>query len=244
MPFKKAVILAAAVAVLPASWASQSEPAGMLVQRVLVPAYLQEGPPRTRRLALIEREMRMFESLVWQHSGRKVRVEATLLPVSRTISESDLTAYSEEWGYALARSARVEEDLRQAGVNASEYDGLVLLFDPIPERPCRAAGLTWHSRRYSSIPLKENLFEEYGHRYPLHLVMAHEYLHQLDSAFEEAGRAEGFGNPDRTAKIAGSTCVVPGDPYPHFRTVLQHDELCRPTDWRVLDGLMGSWVTR
>ncbi len=246
MLLKRTVILvaAAAVAALPVSRASQSEPGGMLVQRVLVPAYLQEGTPRARRLALIEREVRLFESLVWKHSDRKVRVEATLLPVSRLILESDLTAYSEEWGYALARSTRVQEDLRLAGVELSEYDGLVLLFDPIPDRPCQAAGLTWHSERYSSIPLKENLFQESGHRYPLHLVMTHEYLHQLDSAFEEAGRAEGFGNPDRTAQAPGTACVLPGDPYPHFRTALQHDELCRPTDWRVLDGLMGSWATR
>jgi hypothetical protein len=245
MFFRKVTIWAtAALAAGPICRAEEGVPEGMLVQRVLVAAYLQEGPQRAHRRLLIEREVRQFEALVWHHSGRKVRVESVLVQAGRSVSEEDLTAYSEVWGYALTRSARVKQDLKLAGADPSQFDGLLLLFDPLPTRPCQAAGLTWHSERYSSIPLKRNLFREYGHRYPLHLVMAHEYLHQLDSAFEQAGSAEGFGDPDRIAEIPGTACVLPGDPYPHFRTALQHDELCRPTDWRALDGLMGSWVTR
>ncbi len=239
------ILLSAALSALPPVASAQEPPAdGILVQRVLVAAYFRDQPHRSARLALLEREVRMFEALLWQHSGRRLRVEATLVPVGRAISQAEVTPYSPEWGYALERSAWVEQDLQQAGHATTGYDGLILLFDPIPSRPCHAAGLTWHRQRYSSIPLKKNLFEDLGHRYPLHLVMVHEYLHQLDSAFEAAGEASGFADPDRMGRTAHASCVLPGDQHPFFRTTLQHDEMCRPTRWRMLDGLMGAWITR
>jgi hypothetical protein len=215
---------------------------GILLQRVLVAAYLREaGAPR---LGLLEREVRQFEAYVWRHSDRRVRVEATLARVERPVDPAELEGEDPRWGYALGRSERVEGDLGRAGHDPARYDGLILLFDPPHGRPCLAAGLTWHGRRTSAVPLNENLFEEAGHRYPLHLVMVHEYLHQIDSAFEEAGRASGFEDPDRVGRPGHAACVLPGDEYPFFRTSLQQDAQCRPTEWRALDGRMGTWVLR
>lgn len=236
--------LGVALVAIPAP-ADPAPPAeGILLQRVLVAAYVREDPAERGRLALLEREVRQFEAYLWRTSNRKVRVEATLLPVGRTARAAELEGEDPRWGWALGRSERVDEDLRRAGYQPSRYDGLILLFEPPRGRPCRAAGLTWHRERYSSIPLKENLFEEAGHRYPLHLVMVHEYLHQIDSAFEAAGRAAGFEDPDRVGRAGEAACVLPGDEYPFFRTALQQDETCRPPDWRALDGQMGTWMSR
>ena len=237
-------LVAAALAGLPSGEPARPQPQGILLQRVLVAVYLRDDAEQRSRLAVVEREVRQFEAFLWRDSERQVRVEATLVPIPRSLSEGDLQGRDLRWGYALARSARVEEDLHGAGYDPARYDGLILLFDPPRARPCLAAGLTWHRERYSSIPLKETLFEDAGHHFPLHLVMVHEYLHQLDSAFEAAGRATGFEDPDRIGSIPDSACVLPGDLYPFFRTALQHDEMCRPTDWKALDGLMGTWVSR
>lgn len=228
----------------PAAAGPSVGPDGILLQRVVVAVYLSEGPDERRRLALLEREVRQFEAYLWRHSERKVRVEAELFAVGRAARAEDLQGEDERWGWALGRSKRVEGDLKRAGYDARRYDGLILLFDPPRGRPCLAAGLTWHRERYSSIPLKENLFEGSGHRYPLHLVMVHEYLHQIDSAFEEAGRAAGFEDPDRVGRPGDSACVLPGDEYPYFRTALQQDEMCHPPDWQALDGRMGVWTSR
>lgn len=237
-------LVAAALAGLSAGDPAPRQPDGILLQRVLVAVYLRDGQDRRARLGVVEREVRQFEAFLWRDSERQVRVEATLVTILRDLDEAELEGRDPRWGFALGRDARVEGDLRRAGHDLARYDGLILLFDPPRGRPCLAAGLTWHRERYSSIPLKENLFEDAGHHYPLHLVMVHEYLHQLDSAFEAAGRASGFEDPDRVGGAAESACVLPGDQYPFFRTALQHDEMCRPTEWRALDGLMGTWVSR
>lgn len=217
---------------------------GMLLQRVLVAVYFAPGEQERTRLGMLEREVRQFEAYLWRYSGRKVRVEAELVPIDRPVGEADLEGEDPRWGWALTRTRSVDDDLRHAGYSASRHHGLILLFDPPSDRPCLAAGLTWHRERYSSVPLKENLFEGSGHRYPLHLVMVHEYLHQIDSAFEEAGRATGFEDPDRVGRPAGAACVLPGDEYPFFATALQQDELCRPPAWQALDGRMGIWISR
>jgi hypothetical protein len=238
---KVAVAAAAAVAAC-AALASETGADGILLQRVLVAAYLRGG--EAVRLGLLQREVSQFESYLWRHSGRKVRVEATLAFIDRPIDPAELQGSDPRWGYALGRNDQVERDLRGAGYEPGSFDGLILLFDPPRGRPCLAAGLTWHGERTSAVPLKEDLFQEDGHRYPLHYVMVHEYLHQIDSAFEEAGRGTGFEDPDRVGRPGSRACVLPGDEYPYFKTSLQHDALCRPTEWRVLDGLMGTWILR
>jgi hypothetical protein len=243
---KSAVGLAAGLAAC-AALASENRAVGggadgILLQRVLVAAYLREAGPT--RLGLLQREVQQFEAYLWRHSGRKVRVEAVLARIGRSVDLAEMQGSDPRWGYALGRSERVERDLLGAGYDPASYDGLILLFDPPRGRPCLAAGLTWHGQRTSAVPLKDNLFEEGGHRHPLHFVLVHEYLHQIDSAFEEAGRAAGFEDPDRVGRSGSPACVLPGDEYPFFRTSLQQDAQCRPPEWRALDGHMGTWIAR
>ena len=62
----------------------------------------------------------------------------------------------------------------------------------------------------------------------MHLVLVHEYLHQVEQAFEEIAGESYLASPDAE----------------DLHTVLQHNARGSEIDWRMLSPLMGEWIPR
>jgi hypothetical protein len=242
-------ILVAALAALLATGPSASAPIapappsdGYLVQQVEVLVYPADGDfDKSGRSWTLHRELSLFEGYLWRYSLRRLSVETHLDIVHRKLREDEFRDYGSRFGFLLDRSPEVESDLRGLGATSS---ALLLLYDPPADRPNRIAGRTFFEGTHSSIPLSSRYFQEDGFERPLHLVMAHEYLHQIDLAFSRLKAPASFLDPDGAGQADYPPCIDPGGGDLTLRTILQFDRSCHPVDWRLLSPDYGTWTPR
>jgi len=190
---------------------------------------------------VLRREVSLLEGYLWRHSLRRLSVEVRVNIVHRRLGRGEFRNYGDRFGFLLDRSPEVEADLRALSVTASP---LLLLYDPPPDCPNRIAGRTFFEGSHSSIPLSPRYFLQSGFDRPLHLVMAHEYIHQIDLAFSRLHHPSGFLDPDGAGQDGYPPCIDAGGGDRSLRTVLQFDRSCGPVDWGLLSPAYGIWISR
>jgi hypothetical protein len=188
-----------------------------------------------------QREISLFQGYLWRYSLRRLSVETHIDIVHRKLLPEELLNYGPRFGFLLDRSPQVISDLRARGVSGLP---LLLLYDAPPARPSRIAGRTFIEGGYSSIPLSPRYFQDDGFDRPLHLVMAHEYLHQIDLAFSRLRRPSSFLDPDGAGLPGYPPCIDPGGGDLSLRSILQFDSSCKPVDWEALAPAYGTWMRR
>jgi hypothetical protein len=228
---------------LPASAAAPEPPGdGYLSRRVEILVYPNERDfERSERGLTLEREITLFEGYLWRHSLRHLSVEAHATVIHRDLSSEEFRNYGEQFGYLLDLSPRIESDLRERSLS---HDSLILLYDSPADRPSRLAGRTFFEGSHSSIPLRDSYFRDDGFSRPLHLVMAHEFLHQIDLAFSRLGRSADFLDPDAAGSPEAPPCIDSGGGDLSLRSLLQYNRECRPVRWDLLAPAFGIWVPR
>jgi len=215
---------------------------GYLSRNLLILVYPADtGFDSSPRGWILRREISLFEGYLWRYSERRLAVETRFSIVHRSLRPEEFRDYGNQFGFLLDRSPQVEADIQSLGEDPSS---LVLLYDPPPDRPNRIAGRTFFAGAHSSIPLSSRYFEQDGFPRPLHLVLVHEYLHQLDLSFSRNHHPEGFLDPDGAGLPDYPSCIDPGGGDLSMRTLLQYNRFCRPIDWMLLAPDQGSWVSR
>jgi hypothetical protein len=199
---------------------------GHLQQRIAVLIFTEPSAGRLPDDAnwILVREIRAFETFVWRYSGRKVQVEAVPIRVGRLLRPDEILDRGPFWGF-LPGPATVST-LEDSGWSRSQFDGVVVLYEPPARLKPGVAGATYGPAGFSVIPLTPLTFTESGRRYPLHLVLAHEYLHQLEVAFTESTGVSYLASPDDH----------------DLRRVLQVNSEGSAIDWRLISPTIGSWV--
>jgi hypothetical protein len=217
-------------------------PDGYLSQKVEILVYAADaGFEDSERGWTLRREISLFEGYLWRYSLRKLSVDSRLDVVHRKLLAGEFRDYGAQFGFLLDRSAAVEADLRARG--AADLP-LLILYDPPPDRPNRLAGRTFFEGRHSSIPLSSRYFMQDGFYRPLHLVMSHEYLHQIDLAFSRLRHPAEFLDPDGVGQLDYPPCIEPGGGDLSLRTLLRFDRGCGPVDWELLAPSFGTWNPR
>ncbi len=215
---------------------------GYLSQQVQILVYPSDGKfEESARGWTLRREVSLFEGYLWRYSLRRLSVEARVHVLHRTLLPGEFRDYGARYGFLLDRSPEVEADLRSLGAESSP---LLLLYDSPPDRPSRLAGRTFFEGGHSSIPLSPRYFLNDGFDRPLHLVMAHEYLHQIDLAFSRLHHPSGFLDPDGVGGEGNPPCIEGGGGDLSLRTLLQFDRTCHPVDWELLSPTYGTWTSR
>jgi len=223
--------------------AGQEQPGdGYLSRRVEILVYPADpGFESSERGLTLEREVALFEGYLWRHSLRHLAIEAHTTVIHRELSPQEFRNYGEQFGYLLDLSPRIESDLRARGLL---HDSLILLYDSPAEVPPRLAGRTFFEGSHSSIPLRDNYFRQDGFFRPLHLVMAHEFLHQIDLAFSHLGFSAEFLDPDAAGSAETPPCIDSGGGDLSLRNLLRFNRDCGPVRWDLLAPSFGTWVPR
>ena len=215
---------------------------GYLSRRVEILVYpADQDFEHSARGLTLEREITLFEGYLWRHSLRHLAVEAHATVIHRDLFPEEFRNYGEQFGYLLDLSPRIESDLRIRGLS---HDSLILLYDSPANLPPRLAGRTFFEGSHSSIPLRENYFREDGFFRPLHLVMAHEFLHQIDLAFSRLGFSADFLDPDAAGSADAPPCIDSGGGDLALRDLLRFNRQCHPVRWDLLAPVFGTWVAR
>lgn len=189
----------------------------------------------------LQRETSLFEGYLWRYSGRRLAVDARVTIVHRALREDEFRDYGKQFGFLLDRSPRVEADLASVPDPAPS---LLLLYDPPADRPNQIAGRTFFEGSHSAIPLGSRYFQEEGFFRPLHLVMVHEYLHQIDLDFSRIHRPAEFLDPDGAGQVDYPACIDSGGGDLSMRSLLRFNRSCGPVDWALLAPTHGTWIAR
>ena len=189
----------------------------------------------------LQREVDLFAAYLWRYSGRRLSVEPRIHVVHRSLSPREFRNYGSEFGFLLDRSPEVKEDLERL---AESPESLLILYDPLPGLPPRLAGRTFFPGEHSSIPLRPVYFQADGFYRPLHLVLAHEFLHQVDLAFSRLKYPAEFLDPDGAGAPGYPRCIDAGGGDLTLRTVLQYNRACEPVRYQLLAPDFGTWIVR
>jgi hypothetical protein len=217
-------------------------PDGYLSRQVEVLVYPSDSHfDQSPRGWTLEREISLFEGYLWRYSLRHLSVDAHVTIIHRPLDPDEFRDYGEQFGFLLDRSPQVESDLKARGIEASS---LILIYAPPPGKPARLAGRTFYEGGHSSIPLKDVYFQEDGFFRPLHLVMAHEFLHQIDLEFSKLHFPGEFLDPDGAGLIEYPACIDSGGGDLTLRTLLQFNRDCRQIRWDLLSPAYGAWIPR
>ncbi|MCI0658429.1 MAG: hypothetical protein L0170_15365 [Acidobacteria bacterium] len=218
------------------------EPDGYLSRRVELVVYPSDPQfEQSPRGWTLQREVSLFEGYLWRNSLRHLAVETRVTVIHRSLDPEEFRDYGAQFGFMLDRSPKVNSDLKARGIEAPS---LILLYVPPPAKPARLAGRTFYEGGHSSIPLKEVYFQENGFFRPLHLVMAHEYLHQIDLEFSKLHLPGEFLDPDGAGLADYPPCIDSGGGDLSLRTLLQFNRDCRQVRWELLSPAYGAWIPR
>src|SRR5262245_16337112 len=136
-----AALLAAAPSGGAAGAASPPGADGYLSQTVDLLVYPSDaGFEASERGWILRREISRFEGYLWRNSGRHLSVETRLTILHRPLQRDEFRDYGEQFGFLLDRGSRIDKDLTERGISPS---ALLLLYDPLPDRPARLAGRTF-----------------------------------------------------------------------------------------------------
>ena len=222
-----------AVVVLTLSSAQPPSPAslsdGYLRQKVAVLVFMEPSGQKLSEMAewILVREIRAFEAFVWRYSGKRLLVETVKIDSGRGLSEEEFLNRGPRWGYQPNLGPTIVADLERQGWTPLQFDGLLMLYEQPPTRQTPVGGVTYGRQGFSAIPLKDYIFNDTGRRYPLHLLLAHEFLHQMEQAFEAATGRPYLVSPDQ------------GD----LRTVLRRNSNGSEIEWWLLSPALGSWIS-
>jgi len=227
----------------PSASTNETLPAdGYLTRDVAVLVYPADaGFESSDRGWTLRREVSLFEGYLWRHSERRLSVNTHLSIIHRTLRSAEFRGYGRQYGFLLDRSPQVDEDLRALGESTSS---VLLIYDPPPDRPNRIAGRTFFGGNHSSVPLSSRYFEGDGFSRPLHLVMVHEYLHQIDLAFSRVHHPAEFLDPDGVGEIDYPSCIDRTGADRSMRSLLLYNRSCQPISWFLLSPGFGTWVSR
>ena len=215
---------------------------GYLARDVAVLVYPADaGFESSDRAWTLRREVSLFEGYLWRHSERRLSVNAHLSIIHRTLQAAEFRDYGRQFGFLLDRSPQVDADLRALGESTSS---VLLIYDPTPDRPNRIAGRTFFDGNHSSVPLSSRYFEGDGFLRPLHLVMVHEYLHQIDLTFSRVHHPAEFLDPDGVGEIDYPSCIDRTGADRSMRSLLLYNRSCQPISWYLLSPNFGTWISR
>jgi hypothetical protein len=240
-----AIVLVPLAGALVAAAASAPPPQssdGYLARRVDILVYPGTGGfESSGRQLTVDREVSLFAGYLWRHSLRRLSVDARITIVPRRLYPEEFRDYGETFGWLMDRSARVDADLKERGLQPSS---LILLYLPPADHPARLAGRTFFEGAHSSIPIRDVYFQDDGFSRPLHLVMAHEFLHQIDIEFSRLHHPAEFLDPDGAGTPEYPSCIDPGGGDLSLRSLLQFNRECRPVRWDLLAPEHGEWISR
>jgi len=235
------ILLPVAAAIVAAAPSVPGETDGYLTQRVDILVYGGPGFEGSPRGLTVQREVSLFAGYLWRYSLRHLSVEPRVTLIDRPLQPDEFRDYGETFGWLMDRGPRVDADLGERGLHPA---ALILLYVPPADRPPHLAGRTFFEGAHSSIPLRDVYFRDDGFARPLHLVMAHEYLHQIDLEFSRLHHPAEFLDPDGAGTADYPACIDPGGGDLSLRSLLQFNRDCRPVRWELLAPEHGEWVPR
>lgn len=213
---------------------------GYLRQKLGILVYGQTGDRFAKRRAwILKREIGSFESFLWRESGRRLFVDPIVLYPGRRLEEREYIDTRSRWGYLPDFSQGVASDLKRAGFDRHDFDALIILYEPLDNRKTSLAGATYQPPDISSIPLRDETFLEGGRRHPLHRLLVHEYLHQMEFAFERIERERYLIDPD-----TGDWEQCSAEAVDELRVELKRNSTCSEIEWSLLSPEAGTWVRR
>ena len=177
---------------------------------------------------ILAREIRAFEAFVWRHSGKRLYVETVRIQTGRRLKKEEFMDRGPGWGHQPRFSPEIASDLKRSGWSRSQFGAMLVLYEPLPAMETPVAGATYGPKGFSTIPLTEATFAKAGRKYPLHLLLVHEFLHQLEQAFEEATGGPYLFNPDEE----------------DLKRVLRRNYQGSEIEWRILSPALGAWIPR
>lgn len=180
------------------SW-KVSVDAGILRQSLLLATQggLAQSP-------LIDAGIREFERLVDHHSDHSIKLDIRRQHISTQIDLSELVTPTNPDQRVAGYSTLFRDQLKTLGADPATFDGVIRMYEQ-PATHTKYGYWTWPSVGglpsrigYSTIPVNVLNGEADG----VEGVLLHEYLHQLDFRFRDAGVPD-FYDPD--GKPHGST---------------------------------------
>ncbi len=212
--------------------------AGVLKQRLLL---VTQGTIAPALSTLIETGIARFASLVAGHSDGMVALQIERGGhITEAVDPSDMVPPRDPPDPASSQRVAgfgpaFRKRLERRGVHADNYDGLIRVY----EHPAGFPGSgywTWSftpglTRRisYSAIPIGALAREPDG----VDGVLLHEYLHQLDYRFEDAG-IPGFYDPD------GKPAAPPMTNHQFYEHVMRRQMNGTPPPYGRLHGIFGK----
>ncbi len=213
---------------------------GYLRQKLGILVYGQPGDRIARgRDWILKREIGSFETFLWRESGRRLFVDPIVLYPGRRLKEREYIDTRSRWGYLPDFSQDVASDLKRAGFDRHDFDAIVILYEPLDNRETSLAGATYLPPDISSIPLRDETYLEGGRKHPLHRLLVHEYLHQMEFAFERIEGNRYLIDPDTEDWEQCSAEAVD-----ELQVELKQNATCSEIEWSLLSPEAGTWVRR
>lgn len=185
--------------------------------------------------SLIENGIRDFVGIVAAHSDRAVRISVARQHIPEQVAASEMVIPAAGSTHRIAGYGPVfSQWLQRMGVDPAAFDGIFRLYEQPPQFP-DFGYWTWEfisglPKRigYTSMPVNILQNEPDG----AGGVLLHEYLHQLDGRFKDAG-VPGFYDPDAKPDPAMSNF----DYYTH--TLRHYANSPLPPPYGLLNGVFG-----
>jgi hypothetical protein len=148
-----------------------------------------------------------------------------MIRAGRRLTAGEFVDFGTVWGQLP--DPAVASDLERVGRDRSQFDALLVLYEPPQGFEPRVSGATYGPQGFSAVPLAPSAFRDGGRRYPLHLRLAREHLLQIEDLFAETTGTSYMLSPDRT----------------DLRRVLQLNSEGSAVEWRRISPAAGSWVS-
>ena len=242
VPFRIWVALLSATTVVAPVAAARADQDGFLRQKIGFLIYAPFGPDGVPGGAnwILEREIGFFESYLWRASDRRVAAEPVILRPGRRLRTEEYLDAGRRWGYLPDFSPDIEADLRAAGWQRDDFSALVVLYQPAEEKDTPLAGATYLPAGISSVPLRPDTFLDGGRRHPLHRLLVHEYLHQMEFAFAATGADAYLFDPDTPDWQRCASDRLKDE----LQVALHSNATCSEIDWMRISPERGEWTGR
>ncbi len=236
------LLLAGSASGLAGSLPSGNSPAdGYLRQKAAVLVYgnLHGGNFPNNAGTILDREIRAFETFLWSGTGRKLFLDTVRIRPDRSLTKKEFLFGGTRWGHLPRISERIASDMRMEGWQRTDFAIVLILYVPPDGRDTPLAGATYLPEGISSIPLREATFLEAGRKHPLHRLLVHEYLHQVEFILSGRTGRPYLVDPDRPQKPPCESSIAD----PLVEALLWTTD-CKGIDWTNLSPQRGIWIPR
>lgn len=223
-----------------------------LNQRILV---LTQGPANEPGIQHMARTHAItFKAAVEQATGLQVSLSVYIPDYIRVdLRPADFMDYGGTWGKIAFFNKDFDKVLvKSCGVKAHDFDYIIRVYKHPPVYPTGFLANTWKwYNEYLGVPLLKKGYTSiivnpppYPPPAPLWEIMLHEYCHQLQHRFEDAG-VMSFVNPDRRGPLQTNPLFRSVSNVDFYNKTLANLEFAyngrQAVPYQVLHGVAGIW---